>query len=64
MRTWKWVGLAGVAGVAAAGVVRARKRRTWDVADPEELREKLHDRLAEADNTAARNSDPEPNPGE
>jgi len=46
-RTWKLLGLAGVAGVAATGVVVARRRRTPHEYDPEELREKLHRRLAE-----------------
>jgi hypothetical protein len=44
---WKIVGLAGVAGVAATtGVVVARKRREQEEYDPEQLREKLRDRLA------------------
>jgi hypothetical protein len=46
---WKIVGLAGVAGVAATtGVVVARKRRDHTEYDPDELREKLHDRVAAA----------------
>jgi hypothetical protein len=45
---WKLVGLAGIAGVAATGVVVARKRRDQREYDPEELRAKLHGRLAEA----------------
>jgi hypothetical protein len=45
---WKLVGLAGVAGVAAGGVVVARKRRAQRDYDPDELRERLHRRLAEA----------------
>jgi hypothetical protein len=44
---WKLLGLAGVAGVAAGGVVVARKRRTHTEYDPEELRERLHQRLGE-----------------
>jgi hypothetical protein len=44
---WKLVGLAGVAGVAATGVVVARRRRAQHDYDPEELRERLHRRLAE-----------------
>jgi hypothetical protein len=43
---WKYVGLAGLAGVAATGVVVARRRRTQRDYDPEELRERLHERLA------------------
>jgi hypothetical protein len=44
---WKLIGLAGVAGVAATGAVVARKRRTHEEYDPEELRDKLRSRLAE-----------------
>jgi hypothetical protein len=44
---WKVVGLAGVAGVAATGVVVARRRRPQGEYDPDELREKLHRRLRE-----------------
>jgi hypothetical protein len=44
---WKLLGLAGVAGVAATGVVVARKRREHQDLDPDELRERLHSRLAE-----------------
>jgi hypothetical protein len=46
---WKIVGLAGVAGVTAAtGVVVARKRRDHTEYDSDELRDKLHSRVAEA----------------
>jgi len=45
---WKLVGLAGVAGVAATGVVVARRRRAQREYDPVELRDRLHRRLAEA----------------
>jgi hypothetical protein len=44
---WKLLGLAGVAGVAATGVVVARRRRAQRAYDPAELRERLHRRLAE-----------------
>ena len=44
---WKLIGLAGVAGVAATGVVVARKRRAHAEYDPDELRERLHRRLEE-----------------
>ena len=46
---WKWIGLAGLAGVAATGVVVARRRRAQRNYDPDELRERLHQRLAEAE---------------
>ena len=45
---WKLIGLAGLAGVAATGVVVARRRRTHREYDPDELRDRLHSRLAEA----------------
>lgn len=44
---WKVIGLAGVAGVAATGVVVARKRRAQHHYEPDELRERLHARLSE-----------------
>jgi hypothetical protein len=46
-RTWKLLGVAGLAGVTATGVVVARRRRAHREYDPEELRAKLHARLAE-----------------
>ena len=46
---WKIIGLAGLAGVAATGVVVARRRRDHTEYDPDELRAKLHARLAERD---------------
>jgi hypothetical protein len=44
---WKLLGLAGLAGVAATGVVVARRRRATADVSPDELRERLHQRLAE-----------------
>jgi hypothetical protein len=44
---WKLIGVAGIAGVTATGVVVARKRRDHRDVDPDELRERLHRRLAE-----------------
>lgn len=44
---WKLVGLAGLAGVAATGVVVARRRRAQRDVEPDELRDRLHRRLAE-----------------
>jgi hypothetical protein len=44
---WKLIGLAGLAGVAATGVVVARRRRAHQEYDPDELRARLHQRLAE-----------------
>ena len=44
---WKLLGLAGAAGVAATGVVVARKRRAQADLTPAELRERLRQRLAQ-----------------
>jgi hypothetical protein len=48
MRWWKILGLAGIAGVAATGVVIARSERRRRAYTPEEIRERLHARAAEA----------------
>ena len=50
---WKLIGLAGLAGVAATGAVVARKRRAHAAYDPDELRDRLHRRLAEAAHNGA-----------
>ena len=44
---WKYIGLAGLAGVAATGVVVVRNRRAQGDYDPDELRDRLHRRLAD-----------------
>jgi hypothetical protein len=44
---WKLLGLAGIAGVAATGVMLARKHRAQRDYQPDDLRERLHRRLAE-----------------
>ena len=51
MRWWKILGLAGFAGVAATGVVIARAERRRRAYTPEEIRARLHARLAEASAT-------------
>ena len=48
MRWWKVLGLAGFVGVAATGVVIARDQRRRRAYTPEEIRARLHARLAEA----------------
>ena len=47
MRWWKLLGLAGVVGVAATGVVVARGERERRAYTPEEIRARLHARLDE-----------------
>ena len=52
-RTWKLLGIAGLAGVTATGVVVARRNRAQQEYDPDELRAKLHARLAEVSREGA-----------
>jgi hypothetical protein len=47
MRWWKVAGLAGLAGVAATGVVLTRSERRRRAYTPDEIRERLHARVAE-----------------
>ncbi|MFJ6673085.1 hypothetical protein ACIQMJ_18405 [Actinosynnema sp. NPDC091369] len=47
MRWWKLLGLAGVAGVAATGVVIARAERKRRAYTPDEIRARLHARVGE-----------------
>jgi hypothetical protein len=47
---WKWLGLAGVAGVAAGGVLVVRDQRRRNSYTPDAVRARLHERLARADN--------------
>jgi hypothetical protein len=49
MRWWKVAGLAGLAGVAATGAVLARAERRRRAYTPDEIRERLHARVAGAD---------------
>ncbi|MHA4951670.1 hypothetical protein ACX27O_30575 [Micromonospora sp. SD19] len=57
MRWWKVLGLAGLAGVAASGVVIARAERRRRAYTPEEIRQRLLERHAQA-NDAAKPADP------
>ncbi|WP_157561037.1 hypothetical protein [Mycobacterium sp. E802] len=50
---WKWVGLAGVAGVVAGGVMVARDQRRRNAYTPQDIRERMHRRLAEAEQADA-----------
>ena len=57
MRWWKVVGLAGLAGVAATGAVVARAERKRRAYTPDEVRSRLHQRVAEATTPAASSDD-------
>ena len=50
MRLWKVVGLAAFVGVAATGVVVVRAERRRRAYTPEEVRDRLKQRLEEAKN--------------
>ena len=47
MRLWKLLGLAGLTGVAATGVVLARNERQRRAYTPDDVRARLHERHAE-----------------
>jgi hypothetical protein len=51
VKLWKWLGLAGVAGVAATGVIIARDQRQRAQLPPEEVRDRLRERLDESAET-------------
>ncbi len=52
MKVWKALGLAGLAGVAATGVIIARDRRQRAELTPEQIRDRLHERLREAEDSS------------
>ena len=57
MKLWKWLGLAGLAGVAATGVVIARDQRQRSQLTPDDVRARLHERL---EKSAQDGSEPQP----
>jgi hypothetical protein len=46
VRLWKLLGVAGLAGVAAGGVVLARNERQRRAYSPDDVRARLHERAA------------------
>jgi hypothetical protein len=60
VRWWKVLGLAGVAGVAATGVVVARAERQRRAYTPDEVRARLHAKLAEVHAEPAPETPPAP----
>ena len=60
---WKVIGLAGLAGVAATGAVVARRRRNAREYDADELRSRLHERLAQVQRDEADATGPASGPG-
>jgi len=49
MKWWKVLGVAAFAGVAAGGVLIAKDERRRRAYTPDEIRDRLHARVAEAD---------------
>jgi hypothetical protein len=49
---WKWVGLAGAAGVVAGGALVVRDQRKRMAYTPDEIRSRLHQRLEESDSSS------------
>lgn len=43
---WKWLGVAGLAGIAAGGVLVVRDQRQRNAYTADEIRDRLHRRLA------------------
>jgi len=48
-KAWKWLGVAGLAGVAATGAVVVRDQRQRRQMTPDEVRTQLRRRLADLD---------------
>jgi hypothetical protein len=55
MKLWKALGLAGLAGVATTGAIIARNQRARAQLTPDQVRERLHQRLEQ---TQDRQHDP------
>jgi hypothetical protein len=47
VKLWRVLGVAGLAGVAATGVIIARDQRKRAQLTPDEVRARLHERLAD-----------------
>ncbi|MDO5681976.1 MAG: hypothetical protein Q4G46_04005 [Propionibacteriaceae bacterium] len=50
-RVAKWLGIAGLVGVAAGGALIARDERQRRAYTPDEVRQRLHERAAQAGQT-------------
>ncbi len=57
MKIWKALGLAGLAGVAATGIVIGRDQRKRSDLTPAEIKDRLHQRLAAGTENGARDAD-------
>ena len=57
MKLWRVLGVAGLAGVAATGVIIARDQRRRAQLTPDQVRDRLHERLEQIQR------DPDESPG-
>ena len=51
---WKWLGVAGLVGVAAGGMLVVRDQRQRNAYTADEVRARLHQRLAESGEASPR----------
>ena len=49
MKVWKVLGVAGLSGVAATGVIIARNQRARAQLTPDQVRQRLHERVDRAE---------------
>jgi hypothetical protein len=54
VKLWRVLGVAGLAGVAATGVIIARDQRRRAQLTPDQVRDRLHQRLEEIQAAAGR----------
>ncbi|HEY5882645.1 MAG TPA: hypothetical protein VIU11_27290 [Nakamurella sp.] len=52
-KVWKWLGVAGIAGVAATGALVARSERQRRAYTPDDIRARLHERAQQINDEAA-----------
>ena len=58
MKLWKILGMAGVVGVAATGALVVKSERKRQAYAPDEVRDQLHKRFAQAAETPVLNAAP------
>lgn len=57
MKLWRVLGVAGLAGVAATGAIIARDQRRRAQLTPDQVRDRLHQRLEEIQQAAGETPD-------
>ena len=64
MKLWKALGLAGLAGVATTGAIIARNQRQRAQLTPDQIRERLHQRVEAAQTDPAQAGPTEADPAQ